>query len=100
MILTGDNTIIGQIANLASNARSDESPLQRELNLFTTYITIIAAFLGTFFFVAGFIIGYPAITNFIFAIGIVVSNVPEGMLATVTAALSLSAKRLVSLQVK
>jgi sodium/potassium-transporting ATPase subunit alpha len=74
--LTGDTTIIGQIANLASNARAAESPLKLELNRFIIYVTIIASTLGIIFFVAGFIIGYPAITNFIFAIGIIVANVP------------------------
>lgn len=93
-ILTGDATIIGQIANLAANARSGESPLRLEINLFIKYITVIAVTLGVIFFVAGFIIGYPAITNLVFGIGIIVANVPEGLLATITAALSLSARKL------
>lgn len=35
-----------------------------------------------------------AITNLVFAIGIIVANVPEGLLATVTVALTLTAKKL------
>ena len=46
------------------------------------------------FFVLGFILGYPAITNIIFAIGIIVANVPEGLLTTVTIALTLTARKL------
>lgn len=42
----------------------------------------------------GFLLGYDPITNLVFGIGIVVANVPEGLLATVTASLSLTAKRL------
>jgi sodium/potassium-transporting ATPase subunit alpha len=37
---------------------------------------------------------YPATTNFVFAIGIIVANVPEGLLAEVTVGLTLTAQRL------
>ena len=35
-----------------------------------------------------------AITNLVFAIGLIVANVPEGLLATITVGLTLTAKRL------
>lgn len=47
----------------------------------------------------GFIRGTPAISNIVFAIGIIVANVPEGLLATVTVSLSLTAKRMSRLNV-
>ena len=50
--------------------------------------------LGLGFFIAGFVIGYPAITNVVFAIGIIVANVPEGLLATVTVSLAVTARRM------
>lgn len=62
--------------------------------MFIKYIAVIAISIGVIFFVLGFIIGYPAITNLVFAIGIIVANVPEGLLATVTVALTLTAKKL------
>jgi sodium/potassium-transporting ATPase subunit alpha len=34
------------------------------------------------------------VTNIVFAIGILIANVPEGLLATMTVALALSAKRM------
>jgi P-type E1-E2 ATPase len=52
--------------------------------------------LGVIFFFIGVGIGYPIITNIIFAIGIIVANVPEGLLATVTVSLALTAKRMAS----
>lgn len=69
----------------------------------------IALFTGVLFFCLGFVLGYfsliifffryDAVTNLIFAVGIVVANVPEGLLATVTVALSLTAKRLATRKV-
>ena len=44
------------------------------------------------FFILGFIWGYDALTNFIIAIGVLVANVPEGVVAAVTIQLALTAK--------
>lgn len=57
-------------------------------------ISIIAISLGVLFFCLGFIYSYPVITNLIFMIGIIVANVPEGLLVTVTVCLALTAKRM------
>jgi magnesium-transporting ATPase (P-type) len=40
------------------------------------------------------VIGYPPLVAIVFVIGIVVANVPEGLLATVTVSLTLTAKRM------
>ena len=48
---------------------------------FIRRLTIFAATCGGVLFCLGFAVGYPAITNFIFAIGITVGNVPSGLLA-------------------
>jgi sodium/potassium-transporting ATPase subunit alpha len=45
-------------------------------------------------FVAGFGIGYPAILNFVFAIGVITANVPEGLIVEITICLSLTAQLL------
>lgn len=39
-------------------------------------------------------VGYPAILNFIFAIGVITANVPEGLIVEVTIGLTLTAKKL------
>lgn len=91
---TGDATVIGQIANLASSAESAETPLAIELDRFIKIISAVAIALGVIFFVFGLIYGYDIITNLVFAIGIIVANVPEGLLATVTVSLALTAQRM------
>ena len=50
--------------------------------------------LGIIFFCCGFILKYTVIQNLVFAIGVIVANVPEGLLATITITLSVAAKRL------
>lgn len=91
---TGDSTVIGQIANLAQSAESEETPLHMEIERFIRLISIIAITLGVLFFALGFIYGYDVITNLIYMIGIIVANVPEGLLVTVTVCLALTAKRM------
>lgn len=44
--------------------------------------------------ILGFVYGYDIISNLVFMIGIIVANVPEGLLATVTVSLALTAKRM------
>jgi magnesium-transporting ATPase (P-type) len=50
--------------------------------------------MGIVFFILGSLIGRTFWENFIFAIGILVANVPEGLLPTVTLALSLASQRM------
>jgi sodium/potassium-transporting ATPase subunit alpha len=88
---TGDSTVIGQIANLAESADAAQTPLSIEIERFIFIISAVAFFLGISFFCFGVFIGYDIINNMVFAIGIIVANVPEGLLATVTVSLALTA---------
>jgi sodium/potassium-transporting ATPase subunit alpha len=99
VINTGDRTVIGQIANLAQAAQTSETPLSTEIDRFIKIISAVAIILGVTFFILGVIFGYGIITNLVFAIGIIVANVPEGLLATVTVSLALTAKRMASKKV-
>ena len=81
---------MGRIANLASGIQSSETPIAREIGHFIHLITGVAVFLGVSFFIIAFILGYNWLEAVIFLIGIIVANVPEGLLATVTVSSSLS----------
>lgn len=91
---TGDQSEIGQIAQLTQETTSVDSPMQKELKYFIKIISRIAITLGFLFFIIGWLIGNPFWTNIIFAIGIIVANVPEGLLPTVTLALSIASQRM------
>jgi sodium/potassium-transporting ATPase subunit alpha len=88
VIRTGRATKIGSISELSQTVERDLTPMQKELGLFVRKITYLALIIGFIFFVLGFVIGNTFWTNLIFAIGIIVANVPEGLLPTVTLALT------------
>merc|ERR1711953_282974 len=90
----GDWTVMGRIAGLASGLEMGDTPIAKEIAHFIHIITGVAVFLGVSFFIIAFILGYNWLDAVIFLIGIIVANVPEGLLATVTVCLTLTAKRM------
>ena len=75
---------MGRIANLASGLEVGDTPIAKEIAHFIHLITGVAVFLGVSFFIIAFILDYFWLDAVIFLIGIIVANVPEGLLATVT----------------
>jgi len=96
VVNTGDQTVMGRIAGLATGLVTGETPIAKEIAHFIHIITGVAVFLGVTFFLIAFILGYHWLDAVIFLIGIIVANVPEGLLATVTVCLTLTAKRMAS----
>merc|ERR1712127_227490 len=94
VISIGDNTVMGRIAGLASGLGSGQTPIAKEIEHFIHIITGVAVFLGVTFFIVSLSLGYQWLDAVIFLIGIIVANVPEGLLATVTVRLTLTAKRM------
>jgi len=90
----GDNTFMGLIAKVMTATEQSMTPIAIEIEHFIHIISIIAFSLGITFFIAGIIIGYGWVMNLVFMIGIIVANVPEGLLATVTVALTITATRM------
>ncbi|XP_078506487.1 potassium-transporting ATPase alpha chain 2-like [Lissotriton helveticus] len=94
VINTGDRTVIGRIASLASGVGDQKTPIALEIEHFVHMISGLAVAVGVLFFIISISMGYNALNSIIFCIGIVVAYVPEGLLATVTVCLSLTAKRM------
>ena len=96
VIATGMHTEIGRIASLTQELKEDKSPLQIEIEKVTKIVTYIAVTMGVAFFFLGAYIGKLGLTAaFIFAIGIIVANVPEGLLPTVSLSLAMAVQRMV-----
>ena len=95
VIATGMSTEIGQIAYLTQTVKEDISPLQREIGRLTKVITLVAVIMGAaFFFVGTSLAKMSFVAASIFAIGIILGNVPEGLMPTVTMALALGVQRM------
>jgi sodium/potassium-transporting ATPase subunit alpha len=76
---------------LADSAEAGKTPIQRELERFIKLFIIIGCSMGLAVFCINFAYARPILTNFIFVIGIIVANVPEGLLITVTVSMALAA---------
>ena len=91
---TGMRTEFGRIAHLTSAVEAGLSPLQKEIIKVTRIIAFLSTVMGVAFFFVGHIIGRSFWENFIFAVGIIVANVPEGLLPTVTLSLAMGSQRM------
>ena len=93
---TGMHTQIGRIAQMTKEIAPVATPIRKELKHFIQIISVIAIAMGGLFFLTSLLLGKPLISSLVFAIGIIVANVPEGLLPTVTLALSMASKRMAS----
>lgn len=92
---TGAQTEFGQVAHLTTVMKREPSTLEIQVARIVRIITAIALGMGaTVFALSYLLIGMDVTESFIFAIGIIVANVPEGLLPTVTLALALGVKRM------
>jgi len=92
---TGMRTAFGEIARLTQSVGDQLSPLQREMERLTRAVSAIAVGVGLCFFVlAVAIAGIDLANGFIFALGMIVAFVPEGLLPTVTLALAMGTQRM------
>ena len=93
---TGKETEFNKIASLTQAVKDEPSPLQKQMNTLTRIIAIIGISMGFILFVVNvWVVQFPLTVAFIFAIGLTVACVPEGLLPTVTLALAAAAKKMV-----
>ena len=91
---TGMHTEFGRIAHLTQTAGAASSPLQREIARLSRIVAAMSTGMGVALFFVGEAMGLPTWENLLFAIGIIVANVPEGLLPTVTLSLAMATKRM------
>lgn len=94
MFATGDHTELGRIAALSQRTQRDPSPLERQVKKVAWLIAAVAVAMGAVFLVAGVAVGLPLTDSLIFAIGLLVANVPEGLLPIITLALAVGVRAL------
>src|SRR5512139_1529059 len=92
---TGMETGFGRIAGITQELPEEKSPLQREMERATRIVTAIAVGVGAIFFgLSVLAAGMNPAEGFLFALGMIVAFVPEGMLPTVTLSLAMGVHRM------
>jgi magnesium-transporting ATPase (P-type) len=95
VVATGMATEIGAVAHLTQAVVEPPCPLHREIRRVTRVVTILFVGVGAGCFVVGVATGLlPVGEGFVFALGVIVANVPEGLLPTLTLALALGVQRM------
>jgi calcium-translocating P-type ATPase len=90
---TGMHTQLGRIAALSQNVGASESPLEREVRRVAWIIALVAVGIGVAFLPLGTLAaGLSFSAAAVFAIGLLVGNVPEGLLPTITLALGVGVR--------
>jgi len=92
---TGAETEFGQVAHLTATTVRSPSTLELQVARIVRTITTVALSMGTFTFLASWLfVGIGGQESLVFAIGIIVAFVPEGLLPTVTLSLAMAVKRM------
>jgi calcium-translocating P-type ATPase len=94
VLATGTRTRLAGIAELTRGRTRPRTPLTLELDRLVRIVALIALGVGTLFFASGALMGLPMRDGFLFAIGVAVALVPEGLLPTVTLSLAMGASRM------
>ncbi|XP_014475734.1 PREDICTED: sodium/potassium-transporting ATPase subunit alpha-like [Dinoponera quadriceps] len=96
VVATGDRTMIGRLAGLTSHLPKIETPIAKEIRYFVEIITIVAILSGALFFGLSLLVEPNLVRAFTYLLGIVIANVPEVLLVTVTTCLTLTAQKMAS----
>jgi calcium-translocating P-type ATPase len=89
---TGSHTELGRIAALSQRGAGEESPLQRQVRRTAWLIAAVAIAIGVLFLPLGLLAGLSLRDAAVFAVGLLVANVPEGLLPTITLALAVGVR--------
>jgi calcium-translocating P-type ATPase len=90
---TGMQTELGRIAALSQRVGHDESPLEKQVKHVARLIALVAVGMGVAFIPLGTLLAGLSLGDAVnFAIGLLVANVPEGLLPTITLALAVGVR--------
>ncbi|WIY00527.1 cation-transporting P-type ATPase [Amycolatopsis mongoliensis] len=94
VVATGAATEFGRIFRLTSQTTADTSPLRRQVAIMARRVASAAFALGLLLFVARLSAGGSLVATFVFALGVMVALVPEGLPATLSVALAIGVRRM------
>jgi Ca2+-transporting ATPase len=91
---TGASTEFGRICQLAHDAPTPRSPLQRQVASMARRVSAIALVVGAAMFLIRAPLGAPLVASFVFALGVMVALVPEGLPATLSVSMAIGVRRM------
>lgn len=96
VISTGLNTELGKIASSLAGIKTEDTPIQKKLKILAKQLTIfIIIIVAGIFLIQILFIGLEDFTElFIFAIGLAVAAIPEGLPAVMTLSLAIGVTRM------
>lgn len=90
----GMGTEMGRIARALSQAKADETPLQKKMNQLSKILTYAVLAIAVVIFFVGIAQGNTYFDMFLMAVSIAVAAIPEGLAAVVTIVLTMGVTRL------
>lgn len=94
VVATGADTRLGALALLSARRRTAPTPMRRELEHVSRIIAMLSVGIGVVFFAVALSLGTAPNDGFLFAVGVTVAIVPEGLLPTVTLSLAMGAQQM------
>lgn len=94
VVATGDNTEVGRISKLVSDAEELATPLTKKIASFSNLLLYVIIGLAVFLMVVGIMRGQPFFEVFMAAVALAVGAIPEGLPAAVTITLAIGVSRM------
>ncbi len=91
---TGLSTEFGRIYRLTAGLPPEQSPLQRQVTVMARRVAMVAIAAGGLLFALRVLTGNPLALSFVFALGVMVALVPEGLPATLSVSLAIGVRRM------
>ncbi|HEX6663571.1 MAG TPA: cation-transporting P-type ATPase, partial [Gaiellaceae bacterium] len=91
---TGAETEFGRIYRLVGSVEDEPSPLQREVAIAARRVAVLAIGLGALLFGLRTLAGAPFVDAFLYALGVMVALVPEGLPAVMSVSLAIGVQRM------
>ena len=94
MFATGLQTEFGRIYRLTAEVPAEASPLQRQVSSMARRVAFVAIGAGTAVFGLRALASHSVVGSFVFALGVMVALVPEGLPATMSVSLAIAVRRM------
>ena len=94
VVATGMDTEVGNIAGMLDHQDDTDTPLKRKLNAVGKTLTVVGLIVCALIFAIGAFYQRPLIPQFLVAISLAISIIPEGLPATATIVMALGVQRM------